>query len=375
LSPGPAETELLLQFVAEQAPVLLLRFDRAGSLLWANSYAQAALGVAPGQQVAGEVFICFGRPFAWDAMVPSDRWSLASLNSADGGPRSYLVKRHELPEGVLVLGYPDVEELEQLRMQLVQLSNEVGNLNREIQQRNAELRRLNELKNQFLGMAAHDLRKPTGAVMAYSEFLVDEAADALSEEHRGFLQVIQRASGTMRRLIDDFLDVAVIEGGRIELELRPTDLGSVIHAALALIEPAAARHQVSVLVELPDDLPQLPLDAPKMEQVVLNLVGNAVEHCGPGTRVSVRARAGAEIMTLEVADDGPGIPAQRLEQLFVLTGTHGARKASGERSLGLGLVIVSKLVQAHGGSVRVHSDPSQGTTFLIELPLTATQPR
>jgi len=367
---GAADRDsLLLSFLEEEAPVLRLVFLHDGTLVEANAYACTVLGCQPGWSKATDVFVQFDDGLGWKRPLDLERPVLMTLNGVDGMPRSYTISAHRLDDQILILGRPDVEELEALRVQLVQLSNEVGNLNRDLHKKNVELERLNQLKNQFLGMAAHDLRKPVGAVMAYSEFLVDEVGDTLDEEHRRFLEVIARSGGRMRRLIDDFLDVAVIESGWIELEREPVELTDLMEAALRVVEVNAKRRGVSVRVEIPTNLPAVRVDGPKLEQVLMNLVDNSIEHCGAGTRVRISAAHDEGGLTLKLADDGPGIPAERLDTLFELTGERGGSKASGEKSLGLGLVIVKKLVEAHGGRIRVHSELGVGTEFTIEIPV------
>ncbi len=253
--------------------------------------------------------------------------------------------------------------------ELTRLNNELVNLHRELARKSAELERVNRLKNQFLGMVSHDLRKPVGATIAYSEMLMDELGEGLGEEHRHFIEVVNRSGWRMRQLIDDFLDVALIEAGRFDLERRAVQLRSLVDDALAMIRPSAERHEVEVEVDVPEDMEPLWADPPKLEQVVLNLVGNAVEHCGPGTVVRIRARSDEGSATLSIADDGPGMPPEQLDVLFLLGGRRSSKhKHTGDRSTGLGLVIVKRLVEAHGGTIRVESEVGRGTTFTIQLP-------
>lgn len=253
--------------------------------------------------------------------------------------------------------------------ELARLNNELVDLHRELARKNAQLERLNRLKNQFLGMVSHDLRKPVGATISYSEMLLEELASADVEEQRHFLQVINRSGWRMRQLIDDFLDVALIEEGRFDVDLRPTSLQRLIEETLVVVAPSADRHDVEIEVDLPESLGPVWLDAPKFEQVVLNLVSNAVEHCGPGTHVLIQGRTDELGTRLLITDDGPGMPPEQLEGLFLLSGRRSSKpKHTGDRSTGLGLVIVSRLVEAHGGTIQVQSQVGRGTTFTIRLP-------
>ena len=149
---------------------------------------------------------------------------------------------------------------------------------------------------------------------------------------------------------------------------------------LAGVEPIvrlrAGRKKISLLVDLPDEATassvaarRLRVDASKLQQVLLNLIGNAVEHSVPGQRVWLSARWDDQTLVLAVRDEGPGIAAEDQARLFMCFARAGTRKTAGERSVGLGLAIARLVVEAHGGRIRVESIPGQGATFLITLPL------
>jgi signal transduction histidine kinase len=270
---------------------------------------------------------------------------------------------------VLCFGAKDVEDEERLRTQVLSLNQELSNLTRDLQKTNAELTRLNELKNQFLGMAAHDLRKPVGLVMAYSDFVLDEVGDALGDEHREFLRTILSSAGSMKRLIDDFLDVAMIESGRFALEIDPTELGPIVERAVAVAGLAAKKKSIELVVDQEGALPSLLIDGPKIEQALGNLLSNAIEHSRSGATVEVRTRRDEECVTVSVKDEGDGIAEEDLSRLFQPYERTGSRKTAGERSTGLGLAIAAKIVEEHGGKIEVQSTVGAGSTFRISLPI------
>lgn len=255
--------------------------------------------------------------------------------------------------------------------EISRLNNELVAMQRELAKQNAELERLNALKNQFLGMAAHDLRNPLSVIMSYSNFLMEDAGAALNDEQREFLRIIRQSSEFMLHLVNDLLDIAQIEAGQLRLDLQPTDLVALVRRNLALNRVLAAKKNIEI--QLNDEpLPPLPLDASKMEQVLNNLMDNAVKFSPPHTTITVRvARAPDDdsSVLLTVQDQGPGIPPNELDKLFKPFQRASVKSPSGEKGTGLGLTIVKKIVEGHNGRIWVESQVGQGTTFFVTLPL------
>lgn len=256
--------------------------------------------------------------------------------------------------------------------ELTQLNNELAALQREMAKKNVELERLNQLKNQFLGIAAHDLRSPLGVIQMYSQFLEAELGPAVSEEHCQFIVTIRHTSEALLRLVDNLLDVSQIEAGKLELHRQPLDLRALVEQNLALNRVLATKAQRQLALVTPESAP-LPLDAdgPKLEQVLNNLIGNALKFSPPGTRVEVSLVREGDRAVVSVRDEGPGIPARELGKLFRFFQKTSVRSAGGERSSGLGLAIARKIVEGHGGTIQVETEPGRGSTFSFALPLTS----
>lgn len=251
------------------------------------------------------------------------------------------------------------------------LNNELATLQREMAKKNIELEQLNALKNELLGMAAHDLRSPLGVIQNYSDFLEADAGPQLSDEHRAFISIIQRTSRFMLGLVDDLLDVTTIEAGRLTLDRQPSDLGRLLADNVTLNRTLAARKNITIeLATTVRSLPMVTLDARRIEQVLNNLIGNAMKFAPPGSRVTVSAEATADAVMIRVTDQGPGIPAADLPNLFKPFAKATARGTAGEKSTGLGLAIVGKVVAAHGGRIWVESELGKGATFFVSLPIT-----
>ncbi len=252
------------------------------------------------------------------------------------------------------------------------LNNELATLQREMAKKNVELEQLNALKSELLGMAAHDLRSPLGVVQNYSDFLEADVGPLLSDEQRAFISTIKRTSSFMLNLVDDLLDVSTIEAGRLTLDRRPCDLGQLLTDNVTLNRTLAARKSITIEWTAPAaTLPMVSLDAGRIEQVLNNLIGNAMKFAAPGSRVLVAVLSAADAVVFSIADEGPGIPPGDLPNLFKPFARATARGTAGEKSTGLGLAIVRKIVEAHGGRIWVESEPGHGATFLVSLPTTS----
>lgn len=253
---------------------------------------------------------------------------------------------------------------------LSRLNNELATTQRELAKSNAELDRLNIQKNELLGIAAHDLRNPLQVILTYSHFLLEEASD-LAPEHREFVRTISSSSRFMLHLVDDLLDVARIEAGTLDLDLAPVDLDGLVEHNIALNRVLAEPKGTRIELRREGKLPGMVLDAAKIEQVLNNLIGNAVKFSPPGSTVEVRLAAGEEGVTLSVRDQGAGIKPEELESLFRPFQKGRNRSTAGEKSTGLGLAIVKRIVEGHRGEIRVESAPGEGSVFHVRLPGTA----
>jgi signal transduction histidine kinase len=256
-----------------------------------------------------------------------------------------------------------------MRKELLALNQELNNLTRRLHKKNAQLQRLNKEKNQFLGMAAHDLRKPIGLVIAYSDLLIVEAAEALNREQTDFLKTISSSCLFMKQLVDDFLDVSAIEAGKFELDLQPIAFDTVLAESLKMIKLTALKKGIELEIRVENNTPRITVDAHKIEQVIINLVSNAIEHSEPADRVVISLSFNDRLIFFSVQDSGPGIAPEEVEKLFKPFGNVSTKKTNGEKSTGLGMLISRKIIEAHGGEIRVDSKLGRGTTVQFELPI------
>ncbi len=252
---------------------------------------------------------------------------------------------------------------------LTRVNNELANLQRELARKNAELSMLNEEKNRLLGIAAHDLRSPIGVILTYSEFLENEAAEVLDSEQRAFVSTIRATSQFMLGLLDDILDVSQIEAGQLNLKLQPTELVALLQNNLRLNRVLAARKQIELRFEPAVETLPVTVDAAKVEQILNNLISNAIKFSPAHTQVNVRLGTSGSSVTIEVEDQGQGIPPADLSKLFKPFSRTTVRPTAGERSTGLGLAIVRRIAEGHGGEVRVESEVGRGSRFILSLPM------
>ena len=253
--------------------------------------------------------------------------------------------------------------------ELSRLNNELVNLQRELAKKNAELAQLNALKDQFLGMAAHDLRAPLGHIMSFSEFLLEDLATIIDESQLEFITIIRSSSEFMLALVNDLLDISRIESGKLELDLQPTHLAALIERNAALNAVLANKKKIGIRFRQGQALPEVMVDAERIEQVLNNLLSNAIKFSSPESVIEISLEQDGGRAIISVRDEGTGMTADECAGLFSPLGRRGKPGTGGEKSTGLGLAIVRKIVTEHKGEIRVESAPGHGTTFRVSLPI------
>jgi signal transduction histidine kinase/CheY-like chemotaxis protein len=229
-----------------------------------------------------------------------------------------------------------------------------------------EAERANRAKNDFLSRMSHELRTPLNAILGFTQLL---DRPELAPLHRERVGHIYRAGRHLLDLINEVLDIARIESGRMELSLEPVSVAEAIGEVISLLRPLAAQRNVELVSELEGGSEFLYADRQRIKQVLLNLVGNAIKyHHVHGGRVTLSCqRMAAERLRLNVADDGPGICPEKIGRLFVPFDRLDA-ESSDVQGTGLGLALAKRLIKAMGGFVGAESVPGKGATFWVQLP-------
>ena len=232
-----------------------------------------------------------------------------------------------------------------------------------------QLLELDELKNKFLGIAAHDLRNPITVISGYTQLLETGIAGEVTEKQRDMLRSMDLAANRMLALINDLLDISVIESGRLELNNQTESLPAFLDECRLSNDIIAKGKGIDLELSVDTDPISLAFDAERISQVLNNLIGNAIKFSASGTTISIAARHSGEFAEISVTDQGLGIPAAELPNIFGEFERTSTRSTAGEPSTGLGLAIVKRMVEAHGGTIQVESEVGKGSTFTFLLPL------
>ncbi len=254
---------------------------------------------------------------------------------------------------------------------LSELNNELVNTQRQLAKANARLTAANDQKNRLFGVLAHDLRTPLSVISGYAEIVTMLLPPEGDPRLPGYLGNIHESIRYMLALIEDVLSLSAIESGHLTICRQPCDLTALMQRVVALCSILGERKSISVT--LPSGPPIMALvDQLKIEQVMTNLLGNAIKFSHAGSSITLDLSAGIDLdgreqARIEVTDTGIGIEPEQLERLFNPFGK-GSSGTAGEASNGLGLYICARMIEAHGGSIHVASVPGRGTTVTVLLP-------
>ncbi len=239
----------------------------------------------------------------------------------------------------------------------------------EIQEKTRQLEIASRHKSEFLANMSHELRTPLNAVIGFAEVLRAKMVGEVNEKQAEYLDDIRESGEHLLSLINDVLDLAKIEAGRMELELSRFDLPKAIAQALTQVRGRALRDGIELGKDIDPGLAEFLADERKVKQILLNLLANAVKFTPDGGKVDVSAKILNKKIQIRVSDSGIGISPEDQASLFEefkQVGKDSARKAEGT---GLGLALTKRLVELHGGTIRVDSAPGKGSTFTVVLPL------
>jgi two-component system, sensor histidine kinase and response regulator len=248
----------------------------------------------------------------------------------------------------------------------------------DLEQARQEAERASRFKSQFLANMSHELRTPLNAIIGFAELLEDPQTGPLSSSQREFVNHISTSGRHLTALMNDILDLARIEAGRIEVRPEPVALAALIKAAQEIVRPMAQKKGVQLTCELPPALPDAVMDPVRIKQVLYNLLSNGIKFTDRGGQVRLRAQLlggdPAQGLTIAVSDTGIGIRAEDQRRLFREFERIQPTSGPTQEGTGLGLALTKRLVELHGGSIAVDSVPGRGSTFTVSLPLRAPAP-
>jgi signal transduction histidine kinase len=236
-------------------------------------------------------------------------------------------------------------------------------------QRQAEkLEEANKLHADFSAMIAHDLRSPLHTIIGASEMMKDGLLGPLNEDQKNWLDRIKNNATGLINLVSDFLDVSKLESGRIELAESELDATELVRNTVQNFTPLATSKNITLTCVADESMLPIRADRRRLDQVLTNLVSNAVKFTGSGGAIEVRLRTDTEGLRVEVEDSGVGIPHDEIETLFQKYRQVKSLTVPAQEGTGLGLVICKMIVEAHGGKIWVDSEEGKGATFTFTLP-------
>ena len=240
----------------------------------------------------------------------------------------------------------------------------------ELAQANMQLHEMNRLKSEFLANMSHELRTPLNSILGFSDVL--KSIDSLNDKQKRYVTRIRESGSTLLDMINDILDLAKVESGKMEVKLSEFDIGRIVNAQCDILRPLSDDKNIDLLVEVEENLPPIFQDQAKLQQILMNLLSNAIKFTPEGGRITVRVSKTADaILDLSVEDTGIGIPEEDHQVIFEKfrqasdSPDNLTREYSGT---GLGLSIVKELCKLLGGTIRFESELGKGSLFTASIP-------
>ena len=294
--------------------------------------------------------------------VAGRRWDITWISRREGQGPAIMLAGATLVGGLIIASLL----LSLLRVQL-EAREQAEQTAARLTASEAALQRANQAKDEFLATLSHELRTPMTSIMGWAQMLADGAFDA--ETTRAGIEAIGRSAKVQAQLIDDLLDVSRITAGKMRIAHEPLQIVRPVKAAVETVRPAAEAKRVTLTYEM-DEQATVNGDAQRLQQVVWNLLTNAVKFTPEGGAVAVRAYTEDREVVIEVRDTGQGIDPEFMPHLFERFRQADSSSTRSHMGLGLGLAIVRHLVELHGGTITAESrGADQGSTFRVRLPL------
>lgn len=247
---------------------------------------------------------------------------------------------------------------------------DIENQKSQVEKQKVHLENLNEEKNRLMGMAAHDLRNPIGVLHGYSKILQEDWSSLPGDEKLKLIKEMEKVSAFSLDLINDLLDYSSVEEGTVKLNIeKQQDIIGLIENNISLNKPLAEHFNIQIKTKLPGFEIPIDMDVPKIQQVLNNLISNAFKYSPAESEVLVDAKLVSNVVEVSVLDQGPGVSMEDQKEIFEPFQTTSNQARMGQKSTGLGLSIVRRLVEAHGGHITVDSVKGQGSRFRFTLPL------
>ena len=227
---------------------------------------------------------------------------------------------------------------------------------------------LNDLKNKFLGMAAHDLRNPLHAIKGNIQIIKEKMLGEVNEKQVESLSLIESTCDKMLNIINNFLDVSAIEAGKFQLKKEQVKIKEYLKKVFEFNYQLAKSKSIELKLDLEENLPEINLDKIRISQVLVNLISNAIKYSHENTTITIKAAKKNNMLEINIIDEGQGIPEKELTKLFDFFSKTSVKPTGAETSTGLGLAIAKIIVNEHGGKIWAANNPQKGCTFSFSIP-------
>jgi signal transduction histidine kinase len=294
----------------------------------------------------------------------------AASSTASGYFSETFIETFEALASELALAVSNARLFTEVRDLNRTLEEKVRDRTAELQAAYTHLQEMDRVKSQFLANMSHELRTPMNAILGFTQLVLDGVDGPLTDEQTASLQRVEKNAGHLLALINDLLDLSRIESGKMALDLHPINVGVLAQDVAADLCATAEAKGLYCVCETPGEPVQVRADPMRLRQVLNNLVNNAIkftERGGVTTRVAPRSD-GIEGVSIEVSDTGIGIPSEKHEVIFDAFRQLDGSNTRAHGGAGLGLSITKRIVELHGGTIRVASRPGEGSTFTVLLP-------
>ncbi len=265
-------------------------------------------------------------------------------------------------------------EMKELNDELIQLNRSLSMRSAELIQANEELRKLDQIKSDFLSTVSHEFRSPLTSIKAFADILLNNKETMTSSESDEFVKIIEEEADRLTRMVTDILDLSKLESGTLEWKVEPVRLDNAIIKAATTISGVCRDKDIEVTIPPENSLPMVMGDFDRLIQVVTNLLDNSVKFTPEGGRITVETETTPETVTVIVHDTGAGIPEEQAVAIFDKFKQGGDTLTDKPRGTGLGLPICKDIIEALGGTIWAERKQESGATFAFRLPAAGTAP-
>jgi PAS domain S-box-containing protein len=370
-----------LAALIESAPDAIFEFDGLGRIILVNRMAEELFGYSREEFVGQSVEMLVPEHLRSAHIAHRSRYAQQPITRPMGARLQLEARRKDGSRFPVEISLSPLESESGLRVTAIirdvtdrrnleqQLKDAQENYIRELELRSQESERANKLKSEFLSNMSHELRSPLHTIIGFSELLEEQSGGPLTDHQKRYLSHIQHDSHHLLNLINDLLDLNKIEAGHIKLNREPIPVDSMLEEAVAAIRPRAEAKSIEIRIETSIDAIVF-ADQLRIRQILHNLLSNAVKFTPQGGSIELIATLRDAFAEISINDSGIGIPPEQQESVFdKFFQVQAATRGGQESGTGLGLAITKHLVEHHGGTISLKSEPGNGSQFTFTIPL------